>query len=142
MLIIVNQHYWTNLGLLVVSFTSIKTKNKLFKKYFKNKNFDTDKFKKEHYKKYLDKLTHVKNLAKHLYYKNLIKCNNNNPSQTRFIIKEIIDYKNFAKKTGLPFAITIEKESVRNDTLKFAKSFCKYFANIGWYKNVSKTSVL
>ena len=85
---------WITRGIL----TSIKAKNKLFKKYFKNKNFDTDKSKKEHYKKYLNKLTHVKNLAKRIYYENLIKCKNNNPSQTWSIIKETIDYKNFTKK--------------------------------------------
>ena len=35
-------------------FSSIKTKNKFFKKYFKNINFDTNRTKKEHYKKYLN----------------------------------------------------------------------------------------
>ena len=54
---------WITRGIL----TSIKTKNKLFKKYLKNKNIDTDKSKKEHYKKYLSKLTRVKNLAKRIY---------------------------------------------------------------------------
>ena len=37
---------WITCGIL----TSIKTKNKLFKQYFKNKNFDINKSKKEHYK--------------------------------------------------------------------------------------------
>ena len=80
---------WITRGILI----SIKTKNKLFKKYFKNKNFDTDKFEKEHYRKYLNKLTHVKNLAKRIYYENFNKCSNNNPFQTWSIIKEIMDYK-------------------------------------------------
>ena len=66
---------WITRGIL----TSIKTKNKLYKKYFKNKNFDVDKSKKEQCKEYLNKLTHVKNLAKRICYKNLIKCNNNYP---------------------------------------------------------------
>ena len=35
------------------------------------------------------------------------------------------------KKTVLPSAITIEDESVWTDSLKFAKSLCEYFANIG-----------
>ena len=118
---------WITRGIL----TSIKSKSKLFKKYFKNKNFDTDKSKKEHYKKYLNKLAQVKNLAKCIYYENLIKCNNNNPFQTWSIIKEIIDYKNSTKKTVLPSAITIEDESVRTDTFKFAESLCKFFTNIG-----------
>ena len=103
-------------------FISIKNQNKLFKKYFKNENFDTDKSKTEHYKKYLSKLTHVKNLAKRLYYENLIKCNNNNLFQIRSIIKEIINYKISAEKSILPSAITIEDESMRTDTLKFEES--------------------
>ena len=109
----------------------IKTKNKLFEKYFKNKNFNTDKSRKEHYKKYLNKLTHDKNLAKRIYYKNLIKCNNNKQSQTWSIIKEIIDYENSAKKIVLRLAIGIEDKSMRIDTLKFAECFCECFANIG-----------
>ena len=60
---------------------SNENKNKLFKKYFKNKNFNTDKSKKEDYKKYLNKFPQVKNLAKRIYRENLITCNNNNPSQ-------------------------------------------------------------
>ena len=43
--------------------TSTKTKSRLYKKYFKNKNF-----KREFYKKYLNKLTHIKNLARRTYY--------------------------------------------------------------------------
>ena len=78
-----------------------------------------------------NKLTHVKNHAKCLYNKNLIKCNNNNPSRTWSIVKEIIDYKNSAKKTVLSCVITIKDESVRTDALKFVKSLCEYFANIG-----------
>ena len=35
------------------------------------------------------------------------------------------------QNTGLPSEITIEDESVRNYTLKFAESLCEYFANIG-----------
>ena len=35
------------------------------------KNDLADKFKREFYKKYLNKLTHIKNLAKRTYYKKL-----------------------------------------------------------------------
>ena len=45
---------WITRGIL----TSIKTKNRLFKKYFKNDY--SDFFEKEQCKKYLNKLTHVK----------------------------------------------------------------------------------
>ena len=39
---------WITKGIL----TSIKTKNRLYKKYFKSKNDHTDNFKQEFYKKY------------------------------------------------------------------------------------------
>ena len=59
---------WITRGIL----KSIKTKNKLFKKYFKSKQgISNDK--KVLYKKYLNKLTHVKNLAKRNYYESIIK---------------------------------------------------------------------
>ena len=76
-------------------------------------------------------MTHVENLAKFIYYENIIKCSNNNPSQTWSIIKEIIDHKNSAEKTVLSSAKAIEDENVRTDTLNFVKSLCEYFANIG-----------
>ena len=59
---------WITRGIL----KSIKTKNKLFKKYFKSKQgISNDK--KVLYTKYLNKLTHVKNLAKRNYYESIIK---------------------------------------------------------------------
>ena len=57
---------------------SIKTKNKLFRKLFKSNNPKEKTF----YKKYLNKLTHVKYAAKRNYYKKLIKTNSKNSSQT------------------------------------------------------------
>ena len=43
---------WITRGIL----TSIKTKSKLFKKYFKNKNFDADKSKKRTLQKVLKQI--------------------------------------------------------------------------------------
>ena len=122
---------WITRGIL----KSIKTKNKLFKKYFKSKQgISNDK--KVLYKKYLNKLTHVKNLAKRNYYESIIKNNNKNPSQIWSVINEIVDYKNSASKDKFPSAITIENETVKTDSQKFLDKLCKYFANIG--ANMSK----
>ena len=122
---------WITRGIL----KSIKTKNKLFKKYFKSKQgISNDK--KVLYKKYLNKLTHVKNLAKRNYYESIIKNNNKNPSQIWSVINEIVDYKNSASKGKYPSAITIENETVKTDSQKFLDKLCKYFANIG--ANMSK----
>ena len=122
---------WITRGIL----KSIKTKNKLFKKYFKSKQgISNDK--KVLYKKYLNKLTHVKNLAKRNYYESIIKNNNKNPSQIWSVINNIVDYKNSASKGKFPSAITIENETVKTDSQKFLDKLCKYFANIG--ANMSK----
>ena len=57
---------------------SVKTKNKLFRKLFKSNNPKEKTF----YKKYRNKLTHVKDAAKRNYCENLIKTNSKNSSQT------------------------------------------------------------
>ena len=53
--------------------------------------------KKEHYKKYLNKLTHVKNLAKRLHYENLIKCNYNPSLKHSPLLKKSLIIKIFLK---------------------------------------------
>ena len=60
---------WITKGML----TSIKTKSRFYRKYFKNKIDHSNNFKREIYKKYLNKLTHIKNLAKRTYYEKLLK---------------------------------------------------------------------
>ena len=52
---------WISPGILA----SIKTKNNLFKKAFKKNSTNSEK---EHYKKYLNKLTHIKNVSNQHYY--------------------------------------------------------------------------
>ena len=69
-----NKKPWITKGILI----SIKTKNKLFKKFVKNSN----QMDKANYKKYLNKLTHVKNFSKRLYYENVIKSTHNDSSKT------------------------------------------------------------
>ena len=69
-----NSKPWITKGL----FTSIETKNKLFRNYVKNNNQEN----KMNYKKYLNKLTHIKNLAKRMYYEKQIKENHQDSSKT------------------------------------------------------------
>ena len=102
-------------------------KNKLFRACFKSNNAD----KKAVYKKYLNKLTHIKYHAKRNYYQNLIKFNNRNPSQIWSVIKEIIDCKKFSKKSKLPSALLIENQIKDTDSHMFLDKLCEYFANIG-----------
>ena len=127
-----NEKPWITRGIL----TSIKTKNRLFKNYYKSNS--SDSFKKQQYKKYLNKLTHIKNIAKCSYYKSLIpvKKNKRNPSQTWSIIKDIIDFKNSTNKAKLPSTIMIRDEKIKTDSKKFLNIACEYFANLG--TNMSK----
>ena len=106
--------------------TSIKTENRLYKRYFKNKNDHTDNSKREFYKKYLNKLTHIKNLAKRTYYEKLLKTKYQNTSKTWSIIREIVDHKN----SYIP-VISVENEIMRADSFKFFKCLCEFFTNIG-----------
>ena len=125
-----NEKPWITRGIL----TSIKTKNRLFKKYYKSNSSDFSK--KQQYKKYLNKLTHIKNIAKRSYYENLIKKNKRNPSQTWSITKDIIDFKNSTNKPKLPSTIMIRDEKIKTDSKNFLDIACEYFANIG--ANMSK----
>ena len=71
-------------------FHSIKAKNKLFKDILKVLIIKLTNF----FKKYLNKLTHVKNLAKHCYYNRLINENKTDSSKFWSVIKAIINYEN------------------------------------------------
>ena len=114
---------WITTGLL----KSIKTKNKLFRKLFKSNNSEEKMF----YKKYLNKLTHVKYAAKRNYNENLIKTNSKNSSQTWSAIREIIDCKHSSNKFKLPSTITIENQFYKTDSKPFLDKLCDYFATIG-----------
>ena len=55
----------------------------------------------EFYKKYHNKLTHVKFLAKRQYYDQVLRQNKNNPKKTRSVNKEIVDHKKNSRQTFL-----------------------------------------
>ena len=114
---------WITPGIL----NSIKTKNKLFQNHFKSNNPD----KKKVYKKYLNKLTHIKFRAKRIYNKNLIKSNSNNSTQTWSIIKKIINCKQFSKKSKLPSELSVDNKMINTNSQIFLVKLCDYFANIG-----------
>ena len=110
-----------------VLLTSIKTKNKLFRNYVKNYNQEN----KMNYKKHLNKLTHIKNLAKRMYYEKQIKENHQDSSKTWKIIKEIINYQQSSRKSNLPSTITIDGQNYNASSKSFLNKLCEFFANIG-----------
>ena len=108
----------------------------MFRRYFKSNDVD----KKAFYRKYLNKLTHIKYLAKRDYYENLIKTNNHNSSQiwSIIIVKEMIECKKNSTKIKLPSAFLIENQMVNSDLQVFLDNLCEYFANMA--KNVPQNS--
>ena len=69
----ISKNPWITPGIL----TSIKHKNKLYAKFLKNRSSDL----LNNYKKYRNKLTHIKEFAKRYYFENLFR-NARNPSDT------------------------------------------------------------
>ena len=118
-----NSKPWFTKGLL----TSIKTKNKLFRNYVKNNNQEN----KMNYKRYLNKLTHIKNLAKCMYYEKQIKENHQDSSKTWKIMKEIINYQQSSRKFKLPSTITIDGQNYNASSKSFLNKLNEFFANIG-----------
>ena len=102
---------WITRGLL----KSIRTKNKLFKTCYKS----DDIAKKQKYKKYLNKLTHLKNISKRNYYESLITENQNSPHKSWSVINEIIDYKNGLHKSKLPSSMKIDDHTFSTDSQVF-----------------------
>jgi len=117
-----NKKPWITKGI----FKSIKTKNRLFRSYFKS----NDPEKKYFYKKYLNKLTHLKNLSKRLYYENKIRNSRHDSSKTWSIINEIIDFKNSSYKSKLPSTIVHDNQTYNTSSPKFLNKLCEFFAKI------------
>lgn len=113
---------WISKGIL----KSIKTKNKLFRTHYHSNDVD----KKIVYKKYLNKLTHIKYIAKRLYYENLVRESHGNSHKTWSIIGEIINYKNNSK-LKIPPTIEIGNQIHKTDSENFLNKLNEHFANIG-----------
>ena len=113
-----NKKPWITKGILI----SIKTKNKLFKKFVKNSN----QMSKANYKKYLNKLTQVKNFSKRLYYEHVIKSTRNDSSKTWKIINKIIDSKNSSHKFKLPSINSIDGQNYNTSSDVFLNKLCDF----------------
>ena len=97
-----------------------------------------DPVKIQHYKKYCNKLTHIKTLAKQQHYESLLKKNNHNSKKSWSVIREIINKS--TSNIKLPPTLRVTDKSCETDSNEFLDRMCKYFANIGstLAKKVSK----
>ena len=124
-----NEKPWVTKGIL----NSIRTKNKLFTSCYKCSEANKIEF----YKKYRNKLTHVKFLAKNQYYNNLLIENRSNPKKTWEILRQIIEGKN-SSRNKLPISLEINGQSCETDSDEFLNRMCEYFAKVG--SNLSKNN--
>ena len=85
------------------------------------------------YKKYRNKLTHVKEISKENYYRNLF-CENNDPSQTWKHINEIIHKSN--KKASLPNFLKTKEKEIR-EPQNICNELNQHFVDIG--KKITNT---
>ena len=117
-----NSKPWITKGIL----KSIKTKNNLFKSCYKCSDPNKIKF----YKKYCNKLTHLKFFAKRQYYHNILRDNRNDPKATWSVIKQIVDCKSYSSNK-LPSSLKINNQLYETDSDEFLNQMCEYFANVG-----------
>ena len=117
-----NAKPWITKGILI----SIKTRNRLLNSCYQC--YDTVKI--EHYKKYRNKLTHIKALAKQQHYDSSLRKNRNNPKKSWSVIREIIDNKS-TSNINLLSTLRVISKACETDSNEFLDHMRKYFANIG-----------
>jgi len=105
----------------------IKTKYQLFQTHYRSNN----PVKKMIYEKHLNKLTHIKYLAKRQNYENLIKNKRENSRETWSIVSTIIDYKNTKNKSKIPLTMEINNQVYDTNSDIFLNILRDYFASIG-----------
>ena len=112
---------WLSKGIL----KSIQTKNALFTKCYKK----NDPVLIEKYKKYSNKLTTIKRIAKQNYYAKMIQSNKNDLSKQWKLINQILERNNKPKATVTKL-INEKNESLINN-VKICNELNSYFTEIG-----------
>ena len=111
---------WITKGLL----TSVKKKNKLYKKYLANPTPVRD----SQYKRYKNKLNHLIRISKKTYYDKKFELAKSDLKTTWKLINEVTNLKR--KKPSLPSSFRSNNMTI-NEPSKIANDFCKYFSEIG-----------
>ena len=103
---------------------SIKTKNKLFNCYLRNKSQSNH----SKYKMYRNKLKHILNVSKKIYYNEYFSYHVNNVKATWRGIKQLISFK--GGKLSFPNRLIVG-DDILTDAKSIANAFNKYFSSIG-----------
>ena len=112
---------WITKGIL----KSIKTKNKLFHKCYKRKRVELISF----YKKYLNKLTSQKRVAKEQFYISQINSCKNDPAKLWKVVNEILDSKPTSRRP-ITRVIT-DLDNAPTDLKEISEALNDFFAKIG-----------
>ena len=113
---------WITRGIL----NSIKTRNRLYKEVCSSKFRDTDLLK--FYKKFRNKLSHIKERSKRQYYEKLLLESKGDSRKTWEVIKNVI--KSGKNKSTVPSQIEIDGKTL-NNTHEILNSLNNHFATIG-----------
>ena len=116
-----NAKPWLNNGIL----KSIQTKNVLFKKCYKK----NDPVLIENYKKYSNKLTSIKRIAKQNYYTHMIQLDKNDLSKQWRLINQILEKNN--KHQASTTKLINEKNESLTSNVGICNNLNSYFINIG-----------
>ena len=111
---------WMTRGLLNL----IRKKNKLYKKYIRNRNSALE----SQYKSYKNKLNHLIRLAKRNYYDDKFEKTKNDLKKTWKLIHEVIN--NRKGRQPLPSSFKSDGGMITQPS-QIADIFCHYFTNIG-----------
>ena len=114
------QKPWLSKGLL----KSIRTKNKLYKRYLQAPNIANE----TSYKNFKNKLNHSLRIAKKSYYEKKLNEVKSNTRATWRLLNEILNKKKSKTKASSIFKVDNREIS---DPLQIVNRFCEYFSNIG-----------
>ena len=122
--------YYNKLPWLTQSLkVSIKTKNKLYKKYYKHRTV----FNKREYQLYKSRLEKLMKIQEKQYYNDLIENNKNNMKKVWDTIKQVINKKKHTSRST-KFLIN---NNLTDDKDKIVDHFNRYFATVGY--NLAKS---
>ena len=105
---------------------SIKTKNKLYTKCYKQNNPESIAY----YKKYLNKLTFIKRLAKEQYYTSQLLKHKQDISKQWSIINELLDQSKRCSSTTIHKLTTMANENIESKS-EISNMLNNYFVNVG-----------
>ena len=103
--------------------TSVNQKNRLFAKYLKTKSSNS----LNNYKKYRNKLTHVKELAKRNYFENLFQ-GASNPSDTWKHVNQLL--RRSTPNSAMPHTIKVNSNMISSPQ-KICQEMNEHFVKVG-----------